>query len=236
MSETLNGRHFVVTGGSGALGYAVVQRLVDAGATCYVPCRETAVPDYLAALGAQAVIATDIDLTDQAQVDAYYGDLPGLWASIQIAGGFAMAGIAKSGADLVHQQFAMNALSCMLSCRAAVVRMRADDTYHGGRLVNIAARPALEPRSGANMTAYTASKAAVAGFTQALAAELSDDGINVNAVAPSILDTPANRAAMPKADHGSWLSLDDAADLIMFLASPANAAGSGAVIPMYARA
>ena len=83
------------------------------------------------------------------------------------------------------------------------------------------------------MTAYTASKSAVAALTQSLAQELTDEQIWVNAVAPSILDTPANRAAMPDADHSRWVSLADAADVIAFLASPDNRATRGAVIPVY---
>jgi NAD(P)-dependent dehydrogenase (short-subunit alcohol dehydrogenase family) len=83
------------------------------------------------------------------------------------------------------------------------------------------------------MTAYTASKSAVAALTQALAQELTDEQIWVNAVAPSILDTPANRAAMPEADHSRWVSPTDLAEVITFLASPDNRAMRGAVIPVY---
>ena len=142
-----------------------------------------------------------------------------------------------SGADFTAQ-FRMNVLSCFLCCAAAVAAFRArlepgPGGARGGRIVNVAARPALEPRLGAGMIAYTAAKSAVAALTQALAQETVDDDIWVNAVAPSVLDTPANRAAMPDAEHGRWVAPDDIAELIVFLASAANRVTRGAVIPVY---
>ena len=97
-------------------------------------------------------------------------------------------------------QVETNLVSAYLCCRAAVQAMRKGG---GGRIVNVAARPALEPRQGASMTAYTAAKAAVAALTVALGEEVAKDGILVNAVAPSIMDTPANRKSMPKADFAA---------------------------------
>src|SRR5205085_11686681 len=101
--------------------------------------------------------------------------------------------------------------------------------------VNVAARPALEWRQGANMTAYTASKAGVAALTAALAEEVVKRGILVNAVAPSIMDTPANRKAMPKADHAAWPKVEEVAATIAFLASPDNKVTRGAIVPVYGR-
>jgi NAD(P)-dependent dehydrogenase (short-subunit alcohol dehydrogenase family) len=106
----------------------------------------------------------------------------------------------------------------------------------GGRIVNVAARPALEWRQGANMVAYTASKAAVAALTVALAEEVARQDILVNAIAPSIMDTPANRKSMPKADHAAWPKVEDVAHTILFLASPDNTVTRGAVVPVYGRA
>jgi NAD(P)-dependent dehydrogenase (short-subunit alcohol dehydrogenase family) len=105
----------------------------------------------------------------------------------------------------------------------------------GGRIVNVAARPALEWRTGAGMTAYTASKAGVAALTAALAEEVVKAGILVNAVAPSIMDTPANRQAMPKADHTLWPKVEEVAATIAFLASPENRVTRGAVVPVYGK-
>jgi NAD(P)-dependent dehydrogenase (short-subunit alcohol dehydrogenase family) len=85
------------------------------------------------------------------------------------------------------------------------------------------------------MTAYTATKAGLAGFTQALAEEVAKDGILVNAVAPSIMDTPANRAAMPKADFAAWPKVEEVAATIVFLASPENAVTRGGIVPVYGR-
>ena len=105
----------------------------------------------------------------------------------------------------------------------------------GGRIVNVAARQALEPRTGAGMTAYTASKAGVAALTEALAQEVADQGILVNAVVPSIMDTPANREAMPKANYDAWPKVEEVVATILFLASPENRVTRGAVVSAYGR-
>jgi NAD(P)-dependent dehydrogenase (short-subunit alcohol dehydrogenase family) len=126
----------------------------------------------------------------------------------------------------------MNFVTCFLCCRAAVSAMTKGE---GGRIVNVAARPALEWRSGAGMAAYTASKAAVAALTVALAEEVAKQGILVNAIAPSILDTPANRQAMPKADHAAWPKVEEVAQTVLFLASPENRVTRGAVVPVYGK-
>jgi NAD(P)-dependent dehydrogenase (short-subunit alcohol dehydrogenase family) len=131
-----------------------------------------------------------------------------------------------------RQQIDMNLVSCILCCRAALKAMAGGG---GGRIVNVAARPALEWRSGAGMTAYTASKAAVAAFTAALAEEVAKAGILVNAVAPSIMDTPANRQAMPKADYMLWPKLEEVAATIVFLASPDNRVTRGGIVPVYGK-
>ena len=103
----------------------------------------------------------------------------------------------------------------------------------GGRIVNVAARAAVEPRSGANMVPYTASKAAVGAITQALAEEVVGRGIFVNAVLPSIMDTPANRKSMPEADYSKWARVEDVAATIGFLASPENTCTRGGLVPVY---
>jgi NAD(P)-dependent dehydrogenase (short-subunit alcohol dehydrogenase family) len=124
-----------------------------------------------------------------------------------------------------------NFVTCYLSCRAAVQRFATT----GGRIVNVTARPGLEPRLGAGMAPYAASKAAVAAFTQALAAEVAKQNVLVNAVVPSIIDTPANRAAMPKADHAAWPKPDEIAATIAFLASPQNRVTTGALVAVSGR-
>ena len=221
----------VVTGGTGALGGAVVAALVAAGAVCHVP--------YVVAAEAERFPLRDhtrvklmagIDLTDEAAVTRLYQGAGNVWASIHLAGGFAMSAVgATSKADLM-KQVEMNFVTAFLCCRAALNVMRT-----GGRIVNVAARPALEWRSGAGMAAYTASKAAVAALTIALAEEVAKSGILVNAVAPSIMDTPANRAAMPKADFAAWPKVEEVASTIVFLASPDNKVTRGGIVPVYGR-
>ncbi len=157
-----------------------------------------------------------------------------LWASVHVAGGFVAARLAETGVATLQQQIEMNLISCLLCCRAAVNAMTAD-AVGGGRIVNVAARAALEWRTGVGTAAYTASKAAVAALTVALAEEVAKDGILVNAVAPSIMDTPANRAAMPKADYSLWPKVEEVAATILFLASPENRVTRGAIVPVYGK-
>jgi NAD(P)-dependent dehydrogenase (short-subunit alcohol dehydrogenase family) len=226
-------RHVVVTGGTGALGLAVVEGLLRSGAEVYVPYLYPAEAERFPFRGeARVRLIGPIDLASEAEVGRLYGGLPALWASIHLAGGFAMSGIAETDRAALLRQIEMNFVSCYLCCRAAAIAMRAGS---GGRIVNVAARPALEPRTGAGMTAYAASKAAVAALTEALGEELAKDGILVNAVAPSILDTPANRAAMPKAKHELWPKVAEVAATILFLASSENRVTRSAVVPVYGR-
>jgi len=225
-------RHVVVTGGTGALGLAVTQALVAAGARCHVP--------YLHATEAERFPLRDhpevklmggFDLTEETAVARLYDGVPELWASIHLAGGFAMAPVGTTTKADLMKQIDLNLVTAFLSCRAAVNAMTRGGK--GGRIVNVAARPALEWRSGAGMAAYTASKAAVAALTVALAEEVVKAGILVNAVAPSIMDTPANRAAMPQADYAAWPKVEEVAATILFLASPHNTVTRGGVVPVY---
>jgi len=237
-----HGSNVVVTGGTGALGAAVVAALRGCGAVCHVTNLVAAELDGYPHRNDPGVhIARDVDLADEAAVRRFYAGLPPLWASVHLAGGFAMAPIAElSAADFVAQ-FRINTLSAFLASAAAIAAIRAGREpgpggSRGGRIVNVAARPALEPRLGAGMVAYTASKAAVAALTEALAEETAGEEIWVNAVAPSILDTSANRAAMPEADHRLWVAPAALAEVIAFLAAPDNRVTRGAVIPVYAGA
>ncbi|OQM76319.1 SDR family NAD(P)-dependent oxidoreductase [Manganibacter manganicus] len=235
MTGALEGRHVVVTGGTGALGSAVVARLLDEGAFCHVPNTHAEPPAHFPFAKHERVrLANNIYLADSAATDAFYSQAPELWASINLAGGFARAPFEKTESAAFAEMMETNARTTFLCSRAAVRMMHISNT--AGRIVNIAARPGLDPRRGGGMVAYTASKAAVAAMTVALAEEVKARGILVNAVAPSTLDTPANREAMPDADFGKWVSLDAAAEVIVHLASPANRAVSGALVPLYGRA
>jgi len=228
----LRDRHIVVTGGAGALGSAVVAALIEAGALCHVPCLDAAEAQRFKLAGhRQVTLAVAGDLADEAGVERAYRGVAPLWASIHIAGGFAFGPLREASVATIRQQIDMNLVSCMLCCRAAVNAMAGG----GGRIVNVAARPGLEWRIGANMAAYTAAKAGVAALTVALAEEVAKDGILVNAVAPSILDTPANRQAMPKADFAAWPKVEEVAATVLFLASPDNRVTRGAVVPVYGK-
>jgi NAD(P)-dependent dehydrogenase (short-subunit alcohol dehydrogenase family) len=230
------GRHVVVTGGAGALGTAVVTRLVEAGAICHVPTMNEAEAQRFRLREHQQVVLTVTgNLADEANIGRLYDGIAALWASIHLAGGFAAAPLAETSMATLRQQIDTNLISCALCCRAAVKAMARNTAGSGGRIVNVAARPALEWRSGAGMTAYTASKAAVAALTAALAEEVAKSGILVNAVAPSIMDTPANRQAMPKADYSLWPKVEEVAATILFLASTENRVTRGGVVPVYGR-
>jgi NAD(P)-dependent dehydrogenase (short-subunit alcohol dehydrogenase family) len=202
-------RQIVVTGGTGALGTAVVGELLASGAICYVPYHVDAEEQHFVHRSHPRVkLIGNANLAAQTAVKRVYDSVPKLWASIHIAGGFAAWPIADTDEAELMAMLRNNLLSCYLCCAAAVAAMRRNG---GGRIVNIAARPALEWRAGAGMAAYTSSKAAVAALTVALAEEVAKQGILVNAVAPSIMDTRANREAMPKADHLLWPKVEEVA-------------------------
>jgi NAD(P)-dependent dehydrogenase (short-subunit alcohol dehydrogenase family) len=227
-------RNVVVTGGTGALGAAVVGALLEAGARCHIPCfSERELEHFPHRSDARVTIYPGSDLTDEAAVSRLYEAAAHPFASIHIAGGFAAGPVKTTTKAVLQGQVDTNLVTTFLCCRSAVVAMSGNPD--GGRIVNVTARPGIEWRTGAGMAAYTATKAAVAAFTVALAQEVVKDGILVNAVAPSTIDTPANRKAMPDADHAAWPKPAEIAETILFLASPANRVTRGAIVPVYGR-
>ena len=134
--RTLQDSHVVITGATGALGRAVAQALVEAGAHCHVPAIETSVPADRFPAG-KVSVTTGIDLSDEAAVSGFYATLPPLHAVVNIAGGFAWAPIADSPLKVLQQQLSMNLVSCVLSCREAVANFR--KAGQGGHIVNISA-------------------------------------------------------------------------------------------------
>lgn len=214
MVDRFGGRHVAVTGGRGALGQGVVGVLEGKGAIVHISPEPPA-----------------LRLDDEAQASAWFAALPPLWASIHLVGGFAMKPIVETSLADFEAQWRVNTVTCFLSCREAIRALRASG---GGRIVNVASRPVLAPVGG--MAAYVAAKASVAALTQALAAEVLPDNILVNAVLPSTIDTPANRKAMPGANHDRWPKPAELGEVIAFLASPENVVTSGALVPVYGKA
>jgi NAD(P)-dependent dehydrogenase (short-subunit alcohol dehydrogenase family) len=227
MSLGLEGQNVVVTGGDGALGHAVVQAFVVAGAVCHLP--------ILGAAGTQSIpgaqVTGKVNLTDESATTRFFGGLPPLWASVHLAGGYQAKPLADTSRSDLDRQLELNLVTAFLCCREAVKAMR---KRGGGRIVNVGARVVEAPVGGS--IAYSVSKAGVAALTRSLAVEARGDGILVNAVLPSIIDTPANRAAMPNADSARWPKPDELARAILWLASPENRLTSGALIPVYGSA
>ncbi len=223
-----SGREAIVTGGTGALGRAVVGRLVAAGATVHVPVYLADELEGFAYRNHDAVrLHEGLDLGVESDVTKLFSAASNLYASVHVAGGFAMGPMAGTDLGVWEHLMRMNATTCFLCCREAVRVM----SGRRGRIVNVAARPALVPT--AQMSAYAASKAAVAALTQSLAEELAESSIWVNAIVPSIIDTKANRAAMPDANHDRWPTPEQIAETVAFLASPQNAVTRGALVPVY---
>lgn len=230
-----SGRHVVVTGGTGALGVGVVTALLEAGAVCHVPyTRESAAEAFPLRDHERVILYGEVNLGDKEDVEDLYDRLPPLWASLHLAGGFAFGPLRDLDEDVLHHQVGVNLITCALCCQAALRAFSRG--RNGGRIVNVAARPALEWRTGAGMAIYAAAKAAVAALTVALAEEVAKEGVLVNAVAPSIMDTPSNRQDMPKADLSAWPKVEEVAATILFLASPENRVTRGAVVPVYGKA
>jgi NAD(P)-dependent dehydrogenase (short-subunit alcohol dehydrogenase family) len=237
---SLNGVQAVVTGGTGALGGAVVEALLAEGARVAVPFRR---PGDLELLRQARGIRSDaelsgavLDLTDEAAVldwfESHAEDRGGLEILVNAAGGFAGGKPAHETAWSVwQQQLDMNLKTSVIASRAAARAMIARGR---GAIVNVSSRPATE--DGKNVAAYAASKRAVLALTDAMAAELRDAGVTVNAVLPSTIDTEANRKASPNADFSRWVKPEAIARVILFLVGPAARIVSGAHVPVYGRA
>jgi len=230
MAHPYENKHVVITGGIGGLGEAVVSAFVDAGAMVHVPNFFDAVPDsFPFASHPQVSVTNGVDLSDESAVAAFYASVGEVWASIHLAGGFAMAPVTETSLDEFMKMFNRNAVTCFLSCREAVRAIR--KSGDGGRIVNVGARPAMAAVGG--MIGYSTAKASVIAITQSLAVELVDEQIWVNAIAPSIIDTPTNREAMPDADFEKWPKPAQLATVILFLASPENQVTTGSLVPVY---
>lgn len=233
-------RHVVITGATGALGRALSELLVEAGAICHLPCRDAKkLAPFKGARPEQVHAVGGVDLGDETSVARFYADLPELWASLHCVGGFAMSAFVETKLADLQAMLSANLFTSFLCSREALRSMGsvepADPRTGRGRIVNVAAAAGLEPRRARGMVAYGISKAAIVSMTQPLAEEAVAQGILVNAVAPSLMDTPENRRAIPHGDFASWPTVVEVAWTIAFLASPQNKTTQGAVVPVYGR-
>jgi NAD(P)-dependent dehydrogenase (short-subunit alcohol dehydrogenase family) len=221
-------KRVVVTGAAGALGAAVARAFMAAGATLALIDRAQDLKDLLKSAGPPHFFMGGIDLTDPMQakhaMDTAGSRLQGIDVLVNIAGGFRWETIGEGKLETWDFLYSINLKTAVCACKAALAHLPA-----GGRIINVGAAAAAKA-AGTGMGAYTASKAGVAKLTEALAEELKDRGINVNAVLPTIIDTPANRADMPTADFARWVDPQALADVILFLSSHGARAITGASI------
>jgi NAD(P)-dependent dehydrogenase (short-subunit alcohol dehydrogenase family) len=227
----LSGKVLAVTGSAGVLGRAVALTLSGYGATlALLDHAQTSSPAQ--PVGARHYGGVDLTQEDaaravMARIAHEAGRLDGL---INVAGGFRWEKLAGGTLESWDSMYRLNLRTAVVSCQASLPYLLQSG---GGRIVNVGAMGAIKAASG--MGAYAASKAGVAKLTEALADELKDRGITVNAILPSILDTPQNRLDMPQADFTRWVAPVEAAEVIAFLVSDAARAVTGALIPVVGR-
>lgn len=230
-AASLSSCRVLVTGGLGTLGRAVAAVLAERGAT--VVLLDRAAWDGVPLPGAAGVLG-NVDLADPAAAVAALAEadrlLGGLNALVNVAGGFRWETLAGGSVETWDALYGMNLRSAVVASQAALPWLRRAGS---AAIVNVGALAAT--KAGAGMGAYAASKAGVARLTEALAEELKDQGVRVNAVLPSILDTAANRADMPDADVSRWVQPSALAAVIAFLLSDDAAAVTGACLPVAGR-
>jgi NAD(P)-dependent dehydrogenase (short-subunit alcohol dehydrogenase family) len=223
----------IVTGGTGALGQAVTLRLLADGASVAVPWVVPAERDALhARLGPDLrgrVLLDESDVTDAGAMERFVSrvgrELGGVHVLVTTVGGFAGGDLVSTDLATWDRMLRLNLTSTFVAARAVVPRMIA--AGHG-RVVTIASRAVVPPAPG--IIAYTVAKAGVIAFTQALAAETRGSGVTANAVLPSTMDTPANRAAMPDVDPTTWVPVESVAGAVAFLARRESGHVTGALI------
>ncbi len=228
-------RSAIVTGGTGGLGSAVVGRLLDDGWRVVVPwivegeLERVSERDGLELVQADLFDAGAVDNVVAQAVGAGEAPLRGV---VNLVGGFAMGGrVHETPVEEFEEQFRRNLRPTYLVTAAAVPHLLSSG---GGAIVCVGTRAALQPFPGA--AGYISSKAAVIAFAQAVASEYKNDGIRCNAILPSVIDTPGNRASMPKADFEKWVKPAQIAGVIANLLNDDTSPTSGAAIPVYGRA
>lgn len=228
----LKDKRIAVTGAFGSLGAAAVNAALREGARVIAIDRvdNSKAPDF----AGEVTLLGNCDLSDAADAErtfaeaaSAYGGLDGL---LNIAGGFRWETLSDGSIDTWEAMFNINVRTAALSCKAALPHLA---QQAGAAIVNIGANGAVKAEAG--MGAYAASKSGVARLTEALAAETKDSGIRVNAVLPSIIDTPPNRADMPDADYTRWVTPAQLANVLVFLLSSDASAITGALLPVTGR-
>ncbi len=227
-------RTALITGGSGGLGSAVTGAFLDAGWRVVVPWVVESELERLGQHESLHTVRADLFEAESArqavQVAAADPEAP-LRAVVNLVGGFAMGGrVHETDVEEFERQLRLNLRPTYLVSQAALPHLIAAG---GGAIVCVSSRAALRPFPGA--AGYVTGKAAVLALVDALAVEYADDNVRVNAVLPSVIDTPANRAAMPKADHDSWVKPAQIADVIRFLCEDGAGVVSGAHVPVYGK-
>ena len=232
----LKDRVVLVAGGTGGLGRAVSLAVLGAGARVAATYRRPAELDELAAAageGLERLTGHTVDVTDEAAVGGlvddlveHHGRLDALVTTVGAWAGGTKAWQAKG--DELERMLALNLRSGWVLARAAA---RVMVRQGSGAIVNVASKAGVEPTPGA--AAYAASKAAAIAFVESLAADLKGTGVRANTILPSVIDTPANREAMPKADHAKWPKPEEIARVIVFLCSDEAVLVHGASIPVY---
>ena len=230
----MTGRVAVVTGGTGFLGTAITKRFLAGGvaAVCIpyaVPAEWERLQGQLAAAERARVHAEAVDVADEAAMTRFADGVRARQGRVDIlvnaVGGFAMGELAATPLAEWERLMRLNLTTAVVGCRSVLPAMTA---ARYGRIVSIASRAVLAPAGG--FIAYTVGKAAVITLTQALAQEVRAHGITVNAVLPSTMDTPGNRAAMPDADRSGWVTTDAVAEAVAFLAGDAAGAVTGSSV------
>lgn len=228
-------RSVVVTGAFGNLGLAVARAFREQGAAVallgYTPPPAVVGTEF----PAPHCVLGGVDLTRpagaRAAMETVHATLGSIDVLVNVAGGFRWQTLEQGDADGWDAMFAINLKTAVVSTKAALPQLLAS---RAGRIINVGAGAAARP-AGAGMGAYAASKAGVHKLTESLAEELKDRGITVNAVLPGIIDTPRNRADMPRADFSRWVRPEAIAAVITFLASEQAGAVTGALLPVYGR-
>jgi NAD(P)-dependent dehydrogenase (short-subunit alcohol dehydrogenase family) len=225
-------RGVLVAGGTGALGAGVLRALLDGGypvTTTWLVERER---DRVQADFGDAVTLVEADLMEPAGAEAAVEATPDIGAVVNLVGGYSAGPMAhETELDAYEQQLRLNLRPGFNLVRAAFPKLLATA---GGAYVGVSARPALKPFPGS--AAYSTAKAAVLAFVRALDADYAKDGIRSNAILPSVIDTPANRAATPDADFSKWVQPEDIGRVVRFLVSDDSRPTSGAAVPVYGRA